>query len=73
MTENQSFWAVSASGRRVQIVEMQHWTTYSPLSGPAQRLKGAIEYFTSDGQDVSPNSDGTFTIVLTDEIFRRDS
>ena len=71
MTEKSRFMTVTDAGQRVEVVEYQHWTTYQPLSGPAEKAKGGTELFTSDGQDVNANADGTFTIVLTDEVLRR--
>jgi hypothetical protein len=71
MTEKDRFQASSRSGVRYEIVEYQHWTTYQPLEGPAQRHKGPTEFFTSDGKDVNRNADGSFTVVLTDEVLNR--
>jgi hypothetical protein len=71
MTEKDRFAAVSDAGRRYTIVVHQHWRTWQPLDGPAQRVRGATELFTDDGQDVNQNSDGTYTIVMTDEVLRR--
>lgn len=70
-TEHERFAAVSDSGRHYEIVVIQHWRTWTPMSGETQHVKGSKELFTADGQDVSPNGDGTFTVVMTDEILRR--
>lgn len=45
--------------------------THTPISGRTTSMDGTSEYRTSDGQHVNLNKDGTFTIVLTDEVLTR--
>lgn len=71
MTENERFGAINQHGERRTIVEWQHWTEFQPLSGPAQRVRGSVEFLTDDGLDVNANSDGTFTVIQTEEILTR--
>ena len=71
MTEKGRFGAVSKEGVRHTIVEWQHWTEYRPLSGPPEKVPGAVELFTDNGYDVTPNADGTFTVLQTDAVLTR--
>lgn len=68
MTEKGRVETTNQNGLRRVVVEMQHWTEYKPLSGPTQKAKGSTELFTADGHDVNLNSNGTYTVLQTDEI-----
>ncbi len=70
-TEKSRIRTVNQDGMPRVVVEMQHWREWKPMNGTVQRLPAATELFTSDGYDVNLNSDGTYTVIQTDEVLTR--
>ncbi|MGV2106998.1 hypothetical protein ACQZ4X_13130 [Agrobacterium vitis] len=64
------FTCKGASGRIYEVIERRRVLTYSTLDGPL-RAEGTGDLITVDGQDVNLLGDGSYQIVLTDEILVR--
>ena len=53
------------------VIEYQNFTTFRPISGPAQRVPTTKMLMLLDGRAVNWIDDNTFQIVETDQIIRK--
>lgn len=75
MREDRNFFRCKGQdGRAVTVVERVEMTTFRPLSGPAKKLPGALDYVLAPqdgGGDVNWLDDTRFQVVATDEVLTR--
>lgn len=65
------FECTGASGRLYTVYERTKILQFSDLSGGISNKKGIKDYVTKDGMGLNLLTDGSFQIVITDEILRR--
>lgn len=60
--------AVTEAGDFYIINEIQHQRRFTPLNGIPQKMDTTIEYITECGEHVNRHRDGSFRLVMTDEV-----
>lgn len=58
-------------GREFTVIERRHVISPRAISGHLEPALGTATLTTAAGQDVNELDDGSFQIVLTDEILRK--
>lgn len=65
------FICTTDSGEHVTVERWATVVTHRPSKGPIEKMDGTDHYNTDEGDHVTPNGDGTFRIVETEEKLTR--